>query len=81
VATRPDNGDRRRREIEAWWALVVRILAAVLGMFILAWQTTVGQTTNPIPWLVGAACLGPVVAAALAQILAAWRGEGPDDEG
>lgn len=80
MATPGDNGTRRRREIEAWWALVARILAFILGALILAWQTLVGQTSNPLPWLVGASLLGPVVAASLAQILAAWRGNGGRDD-
>lgn len=75
MADQGHNGQRRRAEIEAWWALVVRILAGILGLFILGLQALIGQWSNPVPWLVGTACLGPVAAASLAQILAAWRGK------
>jgi hypothetical protein len=64
----------RRDEIEAWWALISRVLAFLLGGLILGYETIFEQSDRPILLLVAAGLMGPMVAAGVAQVLAAWKG-------
>jgi hypothetical protein len=66
--------DLRRKEIEAWWALIARILAFFLGAVILAYQTFSSTNDGVVLILVSAGLMGPMVAAGVAQVLASWRG-------
>lgn len=68
------DADARRASIEAWWALVARILAFVLGSMILCFQAFVVNFDRPILLLVATGLMGPTVAASVAQLLSAWRG-------
>ena len=55
------NSNHRRASIEAWWALVARILAFILGAGILANQALVmGEFTWPMVALI-AGLMGPTV--------------------
>jgi hypothetical protein len=73
----PDNGQHRRDEIEAWWALVSRILAFVLGAIILLYETALDPGRTQILILVAAGLMGPMVAAGVAQVIQAMRGGAP----
>lgn len=85
--TSPRGRQSQRDEIEAWWALITRILAFLLGVLIAVTQALVASsqpTEVRLALLVLAASLmGPVIAANAARILAAWRGTdgGGEDEG
>jgi hypothetical protein len=68
-------GDRLG-EIEAWWALVARVMAWLLGATILIAQTF-GETTDRVYLIVaGLGLMGPATAQAVAQMLAGLRGGG-----
>lgn len=67
----------RRAEIEAWWALIARILAFFLGSGILIWQTVVEEHDRLYLTIAGVGLCGPVVAASVATVFAAMRGSNP----
>jgi hypothetical protein len=69
--------DKRQDEIARWWELARNIVAFLLGMVILIWT----RLSPPDDWRVLAVwmasalgLMGPVVAAGVAQIVAAFRG-------
>ena len=68
-------------EIEALWALIVRVLGVILGMLIVIWQLTIERQEDPLilaAWLAFAAgCMGPFIATGVAQVASAFRG-GPE---
>lgn len=70
----------RRAEVEAWWALIARILAFVFGTQLIVY-TAVFMQDDPTELRVflamgGFAMTGPVIATSLSQILGAARGAG-----
>jgi uncharacterized membrane protein YhdT len=67
-----NSRNNRIDEIDAWWALLSRILAFCLGC-VLAYNLQKAGTTALWPWAVVAALMGPVVAASLAEIARAFR--------
>ena len=73
------NGNRRRTEIDSWFALIARIVAFFLGAAILAGQAFFFQPYFPLV-LAGVACLGPVVAHTLASVVMAFQGRIPEKE-
>lgn len=83
------NGPRKRAEIEAWTTLIEGIAWAVLrvlggiGGALLIYVTAFLLHDDPVEVrvlliLVGAVCLGPAVAAGLAQVLQAMRSGGSE---
>jgi hypothetical protein len=68
----------RIREIEAWWALVARVLAFFLGALLIGYEAVFGAADNPqvrtILIITGVALIGPVVAASVTSMLSAMRG-------
>lgn len=66
--------EKRRREVEAWWALIVRVLAFVLGATILLGLVFFVDDRPVYAWLAGIALCGPTVAASVATMLEAIRG-------
>lgn len=68
-----EQGDRRA-EIEAWWALIARILAFFLGALILVYQTLFEAEDRFLLICAAVGLMGPMVAAAVAQVVAAARG-------
>jgi hypothetical protein len=68
----------RRAEIEAWWALIARVLSFFLGGLLLTYEALFGQADNSqvrtVLIVAGVAMIGPVVAASAASIMAAIRG-------
>lgn len=72
----------RRDEIEAWWALIARILAFFLGALILLYQTFFETSDRLLLIAAAAGLMGPMVAAGMAQVIAAARsGRYPGGEG
>lgn len=66
-------------ELEKLWALVIRVLAFVLGAVILVGLTFVVNDRPIYAWLAGIALCGPTVAASVATMLEAIRGgEAPE---
>lgn len=69
----------RRAEIEAWWALVARILAFFLGCVILSFSAFVleAELVEKLIWAaIGLGLMGPVAINGVAQALDAIRGKG-----
>ena len=66
------NGPAR---YEAWWAFVARVLSFGGGLVIVLFETLYENVDRP--WLLAAAIgmMGPAVAGAVADVLAAARGE------
>lgn len=64
----------RLDELEALWALVIRVLAFVLGAAILIGLTFFVNDRPIYAWLAGIALCGPTVAASVATMLEAIRG-------
>lgn len=69
-----NQSDARRKEIEAWWALIARILAFFLGAVILGYQAFSSTEDATVLTLVASGLMGPMVAAGVAQVLSSWRG-------
>lgn len=67
------QGEQRRQEIEAWWALISRVLAFLLGALILLYETVSEMGDRPILLLIAAGLMGPMAAAGVAQVLASWK--------
>lgn len=67
----------RREEIEAWWALIARVLAFFLGAGILTWQTVLEDQNRLYLIVAGVGLCGPVVAQSVATVFASIRG-GPE---
>jgi hypothetical protein len=79
----PQSAAERRAEIDAWWELIVRvavgavrILAGILGLGILFYQAFFEVQDRAVLLVIAAGCLGPVVAASIAQVAAGFRGSG-----
>lgn len=81
----PTEGELRRAEIQAWWTLVehlawavLRILLAVFGVVLVAsqnfWLTADQWQVRALLIAGGFVCMGPAVAAGLAQVVQAMRG-------
>ena len=64
----------RLEEAEAWWSFLARVAAFIFGAFLIYRE----QGPPPgVEWaivVVGAGCMGPTVASAVATILEAMRG-------
>jgi hypothetical protein len=60
-------------QYEAWWALVVRVLAFTLGALILTWQTVFEEQDRLWLIIAGVGLCGPVVAQSVATMFAALR--------
>lgn len=76
----PTPGDKWRLQVEAWWALIVRILAFFLGAVIVGYQA-LSNVSNGNSWLievvlilVGVGLMGPVIVPSVVQMLIAARG-------
>lgn len=78
MAPRRSVGERRRDEIEAWWALFVRILLTLLGVLILAHQTFVADHAQWLLVAAGVGLCGRTVALSVATVLRAIRGGPPE---
>jgi hypothetical protein len=71
----------RRQEVEAWWPLISRVAAFILGGYLIY------QQAQPPPgveeWIVmaGVGMMGPTVATAVASVVEAARGGGPPAQG
>jgi hypothetical protein len=65
----------RRDEIEAWWALIARILSFIVGVTILLGQAFF--VTNPAVavTVAGIGLCGPYVAASVATVFVSMRGD------
>jgi hypothetical protein len=75
----PDRrGAERREELEAWWALVARILAFFLGSFVLVVALlSDGDSLVKLGFgAIGVGLMGPVIASTVAQVLLTVRGGG-----
>lgn len=70
----PSSQEDRRKEIEAWWALIARILAFFLGAMILAYQTLATDQDRVLLLLISATLMGPMIVAGLSQLLVSLRG-------
>jgi hypothetical protein len=70
------TGQLRRDEIEAWWALVARILAFFLGATILGFQSFFATDDRLWITVAGIGLCGPTVAVSVATVLASLRGSG-----
>jgi hypothetical protein len=68
---KPSRRDTQRREIEAWWALFLRMVFALLGMMIVAHQAFVVEEQSRELIIAGLGLCGPYVATSVAAI---WRG-------
>ena len=70
--------DDRRREVEAWWALISKVLAFFLGFLLVGYEAAFGSADNPsvrvILVVAGIAMMGPVIAASTTSMMAALRG-------
>lgn len=66
----------RREELEAWWALIARVLAFFLGGSILTWQTVFESEDRLYLIVAGVGLCGPVVAQSVATVFASIRGGG-----
>jgi hypothetical protein len=67
------NDNQRRDSLEAWWALIARVLAFFLGAGMLAFETLSGN--NRLYLIVaGIGLCGPVVAQSVAVVFASIRG-------
>jgi hypothetical protein len=71
------SGAQRRAEVEAWWALVARILAFFLGALILFYQTFFEAQDRFLLISAAIGLMGPLVAASVAQVISAARGGAP----
>lgn len=67
-------------ELEAWLALVARVLVFLLGGAILTWQTVAVERPDRLLELIGVVLLtplvGPMLIEGLARLLLALRGKG-----
>lgn len=72
------SGNRKLDEIEAWRALVVRILFSILGAILIGYEALIGMNDQSevriILILVGVAMMGPVIGETVASLLTALRG-------
>jgi hypothetical protein len=77
---------RRRDEVEAQWELgfriaagLGRILSAIGGFVILLYQAFFEVHDRTVLLIIAGGMLGPVVAASIAQVAAAFRGGAPGE--
>lgn len=74
----PDSDLKRLRQVEAWSALILRIVAFVAGAIIVAYEISSGQGDDPkvrlMAIVAGVSMMGPVTAASVASIISAMRG-------
>jgi hypothetical protein len=72
------NGNRaalgRRESAEAWWAFVARVLAFLVGVFILGYQTVFEESDRLYLTVAAVGLCGPVVAQSVATVFASLRG-------
>lgn len=71
----------RREAVEAWWALIVRILSFFVGAAILLGQAFVVQEDRLWITVAGIGLCGPTVAVGVATVLEAARGKSPEGDG
>lgn len=67
------DGSTKREELEAWWALLSRVLSFALGAGILLWATVVDDGERKFLIVAGLALIGPVAAQSAAAMLSAIR--------
>jgi hypothetical protein len=70
-----DPEHNRLREAEAWWALLARILAFFLGGAIFTFETIAEHADRTWLLIFAGGLMGPTVAASIATIVAAVRGQ------
>jgi hypothetical protein len=81
--SRESRSDRRRTEIEAWGALIIRVLAFIFGVLLIAYDALL-MSGQPVPLRLllaagGFSAMGSVIAASLAEIIRAARGRSSDE--
>lgn len=76
MARRPPT---RLDTVEAWWALIARMIPAVVGAFILIWSTVFDEHVPNLQWGVGVVCMVPAAITIVTALLAPYarREEGP----
>lgn len=73
LTTTAGPGAARRAELEAWWALLARVLSFLLGAGILGWQTVFEANERLYLTVAGVGLCGPVVAQSVATVFSAIR--------
>jgi hypothetical protein len=68
------TGAERREEIESWAWLVLRLVFAVVGLIVFAYQAFFVKEDRLLLLSIAATCMGPVTVAGLATLITAWRG-------
>jgi ABC-type molybdate transport system permease subunit len=80
----PSRPDRKRQggpsaELEAWLALIARVLVFLLGVAILTWQLVATHDHDRVLELIAVALMaplvGPILVTGLVQLLLALRGQ------
>lgn len=77
----PSQRDRLENA-EAWWAFILRVVAAIFGAWLLYGQSRVPNPPGAQLYIliVGVACMGPAIAAPVAALIEAIRGGGKELE-
>jgi hypothetical protein len=73
------NQRRSPAAFEAWWALIARVIAFLLGATILVWQMAFEDADRLYLIVAAIGLMGPTVAQSVATVLVALRGGGSDE--